>query len=211
MQNKVNGKYFKARSTTCCSTSVLNWDYKFLEKIKTIKFAKHLLVIFLTSNFFLYAKAQVSASSKNTVQGLDEKKILAKEFFELAGMKEELLTSMQFGDGFLNRTPNEKNPDIAAQNKKVYAAAKAKWLKRKESLTEEITQQLLKDIANSFSVPELKYLIEVSKASVFKKYKFFLKSDAFGKVFNTPPLVARNFVDDARKELAAPIKVPTKQ
>ncbi|MBC7466051.1 MAG: hypothetical protein H7256_08665 [Bdellovibrio sp.] len=121
-------------------------------------------------------------------------------------MKEEMNMAILFGEGYLNGAPPEKNSEVAAQNKKIYELAKAKWQKRKETLAAELTQQLLKDIEVTFSVPELKYLIEVSKASVFKRYKLFLKSDEFGKVYNMPTLIARGFVEEGKKAFATPVK-----
>jgi len=162
-----------------------------------------MLMIF---NFLICARAQVPPQSRNLIQAVDEREHLAKEFFEVTGTKNEMLESIKFGDMFLTPRLKEKNPQMVEQSKRAYQIANARWTKKKETLANELTQQFLKKIENTFSVPELKYLIEVSKTAVFKKYNLFVKSDEFGKIFNTPSQMARAYLEDAKKEVAAPPK-----
>lgn len=167
---------------------------------------KILFCIFLITTSLTQSSAAENIPANKMNAPTEDKGKLAKDFFDSTGMQEEVQRSFAFGDGYVSRLPKEKNPQIAAQNVKVYALAKTKWQKKKAALLPQLTQQVQNDIANAFSAAELKYLIEVSKSSAFKRYIDFLKSDSFGRFFSAGPQAAREAVEEARKEITQPAK-----
>jgi len=172
---------------------------------------KNLIILFFATvtSFSLNAQtAGVTKPASHDKVASGSSADLAKQFVELGGIRKEIDLAINGGDAFLKKLASEKDPKIAAENKKVYDIVEPKWQEQKKSLAGKLEAELQKDFARNFSETELKYLVDLAKSAVFKKYRSFLESDTYAKVYGTPIDVVRGLVADTKKELSnqTPVK-----
>lgn len=141
---------------------------------------------------------------------LSQRLALAKEFIEMGGMKKEFELAILGGDAVIDRQLAGKNPNSSPEQKKAAAIAKPKWDAKKSALFETASSNLQKEMANYFSETELKYLVELAKSTVYKKYHGFLETDAYTKFYSYPGETARALLAEAKKEVATPTPPTTK-
>ncbi|MFZ3231325.1 MAG: hypothetical protein WA160_14040 [Pseudobdellovibrio sp.] len=170
-----------------------------------------LTIFFIT--FSLKAQTTSNAQTNMNTSASENSKIneLSKELFIILQIESAVAQNSEDAEKLLVRArKQEKNEEINVLNKKALAVARQKFKLKKGSFLQKTNIKFSQEIMKRFSSAELKYLVELSKHSLFQKYKKFLQSDEYSQLVSQPIVEAYNLFDESKNALLAESKNTTK-
>lgn len=139
--------------------------------------------------------APATATSSTRIDDSAKKLTLAKELLQLQDFKGALEGGIKGAERLLSRP--QKDP----VTQKAFTEAKVKFELQKGKYLSELSDQMEKELISQFNLVELKYLVDILKYPLFKKFKKVMESDKYYSALGKPFKDARDMAEEAKKKL----------
>lgn len=148
---------------------------------------------------------------KITIEEEANRILLAKELMNVLDMNKAVSQSLEGADNYFKQTVPEKEKDEVS--KKALDLAQSKFDSVKLKMPQEINDQLVKELTQRYSSVELKYLIEITKYPLYKKFRAFLESEEYYGLIDKPYIQAKKTFTEAKRKIASepPPKPPSRK
>ncbi|MBC7464697.1 MAG: hypothetical protein H7256_01785 [Bdellovibrio sp.] len=146
----------------------------------------------------------VASTAQISIEEEAQRILYAKELMNVMDVNKTIVQSLEEADLYFQRPIDiEKDEKKSDPMKKALVAGKIKYDTYKSKLPQQINDQLVKDLSQRYSSIELKYLIEITKYPLYKKFRAYIESDEYFGLIGRPYSEAQNAVNEAKRTIAS--------